>query len=165
MAKRLLMDSNVVDWLADTPGARELMAAALQREAFSPIEMHIIRAQLAAAPDPARRTLLLETYDSLPKQPVVSHGFVMGTSALGRATLGDGKETGISIDEVKPGGRGAVQDALIATTASGEADVLVTNDEGLQKKVRRSRAQCVVWTTDELNAHLLSATTQKRGGT
>jgi hypothetical protein len=109
------MDSNVVDWIADTPGARELMAAALQREAFSLIDMHIIRAQLAAAPDPARRTLLLETYDSLPKQPVASHGFVMGTSALGRATLGDGKESGVSIDEVKPGGRGAVQDALIAT--------------------------------------------------
>jgi predicted nucleic acid-binding protein len=44
------------------------------------------------------------------------------------------------------GGKGGPHDALIATTASVEADVLVTDDGQLIKKMRMNGEKYEVWT-------------------
>lgn len=119
---RIAIDSQIVDLILDTPGALESIqeAAAAGRLVFS--GLHVIRDQLAATGDAARRQRLLDTYAALPKQEHPTHGFVLGISRLGMATLGDGRESGVSLYDVKTRGRGAMHDALIATTASGTAD-------------------------------------------
>ena len=43
------------------------------------------------------------------------------------------------------------EDALIASTAAGEADVLVTNDSRLAAKIQRERVQVQVWNWGEFN--------------
>lgn len=124
--KRVVIDTHIVDLILDTPGALEAVRAADPSKLII-VGTHIVRDELAATKDPDRRGCLLGVYEALPKEAVATHGFVLGLSRLGEARLGDGRESGISLEEVKTKGRGALKDALLATTASGEADVLVTN--------------------------------------
>ena len=117
---------------------------------------HVVRDQLAATSDPARKAHLLAVYDALPKRDVPTEGALWGISKWGESTWGDGGHTGISLTDAKTGGRGGHHDALIATTAAGHADVLVTNDSDLAKKIEPSQAVCLVWSFDDF-LHFLSA--------
>ncbi len=154
---RITIDSHIVDLIAATAGVLEAIARAAKARRLIFVTPHIIRDQLSATRDPARRHLLLNAYDALPTESVPTHGFVLDVSVLGEeagegARLGDGGESGVSLFEVKTGGRGGMQDALLATTASGVADVLVTEDQDLCKKVEASSARCALWSFDELVA-------------
>jgi hypothetical protein len=143
--KRIVIDTMVVDLIADTPGLLEQVQEAARRGALSFVVTHIIRDQLAAAPA-GRRDTLLGAYDALPKTQVPTKGFVLGLSRLGEARLGDGSETGVSAHDVRPSGdMGGLADALIATTASGDADVLVTADSALRAKAQKAGVRCDVW--------------------
>jgi hypothetical protein len=147
---RIAIDSQIVDLILDTPRALECLHLAAVAGRLLFLGLHIVRDQLAATGNEARRRRLLETYAALPKEEFPTHGFVLGVSRLGEATLGDGRESGISLHAVKTGGRGGMHDALIATTASGRADVLVTEDQDLRRKVTASAARCEVWSFGQL---------------
>ena len=149
---RIAIATEIVDLIADTPGALEAIQRAAKTRRLIIVTSHIIRDQLTATGDPTRRGLLLNICDALPAESVPTHGFVLGVSRLGEARLGDGRQSGVSIGKVRPSGRGGMQDALIATTASGEADVLVTEDRDLCKKVKASSARCAVWSFADLVA-------------
>lgn len=142
--KRIAIDTHIVDRISDDPRLFEEIKM-LGHSKLVIVLSHIIRDELEATPDSCRREKLLRVLDSLPKENVATHGFVLGISRLGEARLGNGKETGISLDQVKTKGRGALMDALVATTASGEADVLVTDDDELAKRMRSSAARCEIW--------------------
>ncbi len=58
----------------------------------------------------------------------------------------------MSLEMVKTGGRGGLHDALIAMTASRDADVLVTEDENLMKKARAAGVNCEIWTFQQFVA-------------
>ena len=49
------------------------------------------------------------------------------------AKWGDGSHTGMSVDSIMTANRNHIEDALIAVTGVGNADVLVTEDERLRK--------------------------------
>jgi hypothetical protein len=92
-------------------------------------------------------------WEALPKVIVPTRGTILGVSQWSGATWGDGRDLGVALDDVRPDGESrddTHEDALIATTASGEADVLVTDDRGLAKRVRASGARCEVWTFAKL---------------
>src|SRR5262245_42570884 len=143
--KRIAIDTMIVDKIMETPGVLERVQAAGAAGKLSIVGSHIIRDQLEATPDPDHRQRLLSTYEGLPLKSVPTWGAVWGVSKYNQSLWGDGAETGIPIDEARTRGRGALQDALIATTAAGEADVLVTDEWDLTKRVKRSGAQCEVW--------------------
>ncbi len=142
---RIALDAMIIDLIRDTPGLLELIQAAAVKGALVIISSHILRDQLQATSDPIRRVELLATYDALPKQEVATHGFVLDVSRLGEARLGNGRGAGITLKEAETGGRGGIHDALIATTASWEAEVLVTEDKELAHKVKKSAVKCEVW--------------------
>jgi hypothetical protein len=77
-------------------------------------------------------------------------GFVLDVSRLGGARLGGGDDSGASLEEMKTRGRGKMHDALIACTASGEADVLVAKDQDLRRKVSSSAVRCELWSFEDL---------------
>ncbi len=72
-------------------------------------------------------------------------------SNWGQSLWGDGSHTGVSVEATRTGNtRAGARDGIIAVTASGKADVLVTEDRELKKKVCDSTAQCAVWTFEDL---------------
>jgi hypothetical protein len=143
---RIAIDANAVDHLLDSPAALEVIRTAVQRLGFIFIGNHVVRDQVAATPNAGRRDALLAVYDALPKKDVLTHGGYYGISGYGQARYGDESGTGMSLSHVKTSGQGGAHDALIATTASGEADVLVTDDDQLTKKMRAKGAKCEVQT-------------------
>jgi len=117
--KRIAIDTQIIDKISEDPRLVEEIKA-LGYSQLVIVLSHILRDELGAVPDPWRREKLLRVLDALPKENVATHGVV-------------------------PRGRSALRDALVATTASGEADVLVTDDTDLAKKVGLSTARCEIW--------------------
>jgi len=154
--KRIAIDSMIVDKIMGTPGVLASVQTAGTAGALVIIGSHIIRDQLEATRDPDRRRHLLSTYDALPLKSVPTRGAVWDITPWGAGRWGDGAETGISIGEARTPGKGwrGLKDALIATTASGEADVLVTEDSNLAK---RARNRCEVWSFAQFEAFVRSA--------
>jgi hypothetical protein len=146
---RIALDTDAVNRIADFPGILEKIKLASDSSHLIIIGNHVVRDQLAATSDPERRAHLLPVYDALAKRDVPTEGALWGISKWGESTFGDGGRTGISLTEAKTGGRGGHHDALIATTAAGHADVLVTNDGDLAKKIERSQAVCLVWSFND----------------
>lgn len=143
---RVLLDSMIFDRIMDAATLFEKLLVAVRQGVVAFVVPHITRDQLSATKDDAKRRDLLAVYDALPKRAVATHGLVLGISRLNEARLGDGSETsGVSLDEAKTRGRGAMADALLVTTASGEADVLVTEDLAVRRAVERVKAACAVW--------------------
>lgn len=148
--KRIAIDSNVVDVLADTAGLLDLSKRAHGAGELVFVVSHVIHDELAATPDQTRRAHLLAAYEALPKRIVATHGAAWNVSRWGEAAWGDGSESGVSIGQIVTPSRGRVHDALIAITASGDADVLVTDDPRLAKAARRAGVRCDVWGSGDL---------------
>lgn len=143
--RRIAIDNMIADRIMERPGLLRAIRRAAGCGALVIVATHILRDGLAQTSDPERRRRLLATCDELPKEEVPTRGLVLDVSQLDEARLGDGAESGVSLGQLKTRGRGAWKDALIATTASGDADVLVTEDKDLAKRVRAARARCAVW--------------------
>lgn len=140
-AKRILIDSMIIDLIAATPGLVERIQRAAANGALVIIETHILRDQLSNTADPERRRLLLQVYDALPKRAVETRGIVLDVSRFDEAEFCDSDVAGLAT-----GGRGGMHDALLASTALAKADVLVTEDTTLRKKVKKLQPGCEVWT-------------------
>lgn len=155
--KRIAIDSMIVDTMLDTSDLFPLVQDAADKNALIIVSNHIVRDQLAATPDPARRSRLLAAYQSLPKTEIATRGFVLGVSRLDEGRFGDGSESGVSLDQVRTKGRGAIHDALITTTASGDADVLVTEDGTLIDRAKAAGVRCEIWRFNEFVAFVRKA--------
>jgi predicted nucleic acid-binding protein len=145
--KRILIDSMIVDRIADASdslGLVEKLQRAVANGALTIVETHILHYQLTATRWETRRTLLLRSYDALPKIAAPIDGVVLTVSILDKAELG-----GENLEDLATAGRGRWQDALLAATASGKADVRVTYDKDLQRKVRAKNPPCELWDFDE----------------
>jgi hypothetical protein len=117
------------------------------------VETHLLKDQLAETRDESRRRQLLDAYSALPKQSVPTAAFVLDVSRLGAATLGDDATSG-ALGRLKTSGRGGMQDALIALTAAGSADVLVTEDGDLAKRAVAEKVS--IWSFADLRDYVES---------
>lgn len=162
--KRIALDTDAVSSLADMPALIEAAQGVHARGTIVFIVSHVVYDQLAETPDADKRARFLATWDAMPKKIVRTRGAAWGISRLGEATWGNGLDSGVTVDMMRTEGRGGVHDALIATTASGEADVLVTNDGELAAKVReavrQSKARCAVWSFGRLRGFLRAQSRQ-----
>src|SRR5262249_3187640 len=139
------IDSNIVDKILVEPGLLQELQAAAARGALVFVTHHVIRDQLVATYE-AKRVNLLATFDALPQTSVPTAGVVLDLSKVDGAAPG---QSG-ALEAVKTRGKGAMHDALIAATASGYADVLVTEDHDLRKKVTSAGVRCEVWASSDL---------------
>ena len=151
--KRILIDSMIVDKILETRGLIERIQQAGAQGVLVIVETHVLREQLSDTPNEAKRRQLLEVYEALPKDLVPTSAFVLDVSPLvadvsppGGAEPAD-EATAASVDRLKTPSKdsGGIKDALLAATASGKADVLVTEDTGLLKRVPVSPLRCEVW--------------------
>ncbi len=98
--KRIAIDTNVIDVIAETPGLLEAVQEAGARGALRLIATHVQRDQLAAITDGDRRARLLAAYAALPlvrSRPAASSSVTRvlawpgsGTRRSTRGTLGKG---------------------------------------------------------------------------
>ncbi len=149
--KRIAIDTTFVNSVVDTDGALNKIQAAIRERRIVIKTTQIVEIQLGKTPDADRRRTLLETYAALPKETVIVEAGTCGQGlTYGNVKSGDGRHTGISLEEAKTTGRGAGHDASLAVTASGQADVFVTDDRKLARTAKGSQAKCEVWSFKEL---------------
>lgn len=155
MVKRIAFDTNAVNGIADMPGLIDEVHDAMARNRLIIIGNPIVTFELDQTSDSARREKLLAVWNGFPKKEVLTHGGYYGVGlTYGQSIYGDGSDTGLSLDQARTGGRGGARDAIIATTAAGEADVLVTDDEELKNRALSSSAPCEIWTFEQFISYL-----------
>jgi hypothetical protein len=140
--KRVVIDSMIIDRIAETAGLVQRIQRASANGSLTIVETHLLRDRLSRTPAAARRTLLLRVYDALPMVAVPTSGFVLDVSRFDDAEFGD---ESVDLEGLATAGRGRMQDALLASSASGKADIIVTEDGDLRKKVEAKKLLCKVW--------------------
>lgn len=158
-----MLDTNIYDKLRSDPEFLKTLIALQENGQLEIVKTHIQEDELAAAP------FNLE----MPSEKIATDAFILGTSRLGQARLGDGtgclKETkvptagaiwgtsrwgdacwgdgsqsGMSVDDIKTEAGNHIGDSLIAVTASNQADIFVTEDTRLRRKMKNCPAKCKV---------------------
>jgi predicted nucleic acid-binding protein len=151
--KRIAIDTNVIDFLLARPDLCAALTRGATRGALTIITNHVVEDELAATPCKGKRAALLAVYAELPRDEKDTPGFVFDVSRLDRAAVEAERAPGVTLlDDVTTRQRGRRHDALIATTASAHADVLVTGDDELAAKVSASGAS--VWGLTEFEYFL-----------
>lgn len=148
--KRVMLDSNVHDLIV---ADQHVKAAILKRIAEGRLKLvstHVQRDELSLAP-PLKRDALLAIYDL--SEVAQTTGAVWDVSRWDQSTYGS-DEVNASIDAMMGGNPRHAEDALIAATAGGEADVLVTNETRLASKIRRAGFGVDVWSWNQFVAWL-----------
>ena len=162
--KRIALDTNIVNRIADMPGLIDEVCDAAARIPFIIIGNPMVKFEIDQTGDAARREQLLAVWNGLPKKDVLTRGGYYGVGLkYGESIYGDGSDTGLPLDQARTGGRGGARDAIIATTAAGEADVLVTDDNELVLRVRSSSAPCEVWTFEQFVSFLRDSQATQEG--
>ena len=87
-------------------------------------------------------------------EKIESDAFVFGVSDWG-SKWGNGSLTGMSVNSIMSSKGNHLEDALIAVTSVGNADVFVTEDKKLMKKMIKRQTKCEVWDSIQLKQYLL----------
>lgn len=153
---KFMLDSMIYDKIALDPDFMGKLKVACNQGVITVLSTHIQEDQLAATPDPRWRVTLLNTLEAIAPTKVATAGLVWGLSKWGESAWGDGVESGISVGQVDSDARNHTQDALIATTAARDADILVTEETRLQNRLRALGTKCEVWDFERFKAYVLS---------
>jgi predicted nucleic acid-binding protein len=122
----------IIDRIVETAGLVQRIQRAIANGPLTIVETHLLRDQLSQTPNAARRILLFRVYDALPMVAVPTSEFVLDVSRFDDAEFGD---ESVDLEGLATAGCGRMQDALLASTASRKADIIVTEDGDLRKKV------------------------------
>jgi hypothetical protein len=122
--ERYVIDTNIHDLIADTPGANALVQRLVAAGRIELIVTHLQQDELSNA-SPARRQKLRE----IPTTQVPTADFILGVSRLDHARLGDGQ-----VLEAVRGTPTHTIDGEIAATAALEGAWLVTEDRRLARR-------------------------------
>lgn len=147
---RIAPDTDAINRIADSPEILKELQTAVCNSRLILISNHVVKDQLFATSDHERRNHLLRVYDALPIREVKTSGGIWGISKWGESMWGDSSLTGLSINDARTPGRGGAHDALIGITAADNADVLVTDDAALRKKLITNKSACAVWSFSDL---------------
>jgi predicted nucleic acid-binding protein len=150
-ARKFVLDSNIYDKIVATEGMIELLEQLHACKTIEIIKTHIQDDELDRIADMHKR----RSVKAIPGELVETEGAVFAVSRFDMCTYGEG--TGdVKIPDVQKGKPKHSRDALIATTAAVKADILVTEDERLAKRVRAVVPSIDVWGFDQFKAHVYS---------
>lgn len=138
---KFMLDTMIYDLIINTAGLIDRLNLLSDCGKVVILCTHIQNDQLTKIPDERKRAEV----SKITRIQVTTAGAVFGISKFGCATFGDGSQTGISIDQICSPSKSHTEDALIATTASRDADVLVTEDKRLFKRFKVATPGCKVW--------------------
>lgn len=151
---KMMFDTQIYDLIAETQGLIDALNDLQDQGHLEILSTHIQEDELAGIKDADKAALIA----LLNRKCVPTAGAVYGLSQYGAATYGDGSSSGISIEQVcSPSGR-HIEDALIATSASQHAEVLVTVDGRLSRRLRSVKPRCYVWSFERLKEWVAAQT-------
>ena len=150
---RIMLDTQIYDFIVDTEGMTDRLNKFSVENRILILATHIQEDELVKIPDDRKRRAINE----IVREKVVTSGAVWGVSKWGEATWGDGGSGGISIDEVRSPSKKHTKDALIATSAAKDADVIVTEDRRLAKRMLALSVSCEVWGFERFREYIFSS--------
>jgi hypothetical protein len=133
----------IYDRIIGNPGLVERINVLSNEGEIEILSTHIQDGQLSRIPDSQKRTKI----SKINRRGVVTDGFILDLSLLDEAAFCDGE--GVSLRDIQSDSNRHTEDALIATTASRDADVLVTEDRRLFNRFEASTTDCEVWLFDK----------------
>lgn len=151
---KLMLDTHIYDLIVDTHGMAERLCQLVSEGKVVILCTHIQEDEVARISDERRRGHITAIMKLAKKVP--TNGAIWDISRWDEGTWGDGSSGGMSIDEVRSPSAGHGKDALIATTAARDADILVTNDRRLANRVRTLDAPLDVWRFDQFQQYVFS---------
>jgi predicted nucleic acid-binding protein len=128
--RRFLIDTNIVDRLAEDAGGAARIAAAIDRDQVELVITHIQVDELAAIPDEQLRSRLLIALFRVRPRLVETGVFVLDVSRLNLAGLSD-EEEAVAYERRLGAGSGRrrhAEDAILAATAASSGMPLVTEN-------------------------------------
>jgi len=107
---------------------------------------HVQLDELSRTSDQSRRTSLLAVFEKVPQETVPTKTFVLQTSVLDSAEVGEGtlySKMRCELDQLNKGKPNNVEDALIAETAIKNDFTLVSDDRDLSQVTKQNGGSCV----------------------
>lgn len=150
MTMRIMLDSNVFDKVAAKPEIIHDLGLLTRTGELEIVSTHIQDDQLKKIPDRTKRDAVL----GIPGRIVPTTEFVLDVSDLELSCLGNGEAGSLHYEDIRRGNPRHIEDALIALAAAHEADVLVTDDKRLGKKVKATASALQVWVSADLVAYI-----------
>lgn len=140
MPMKVMLDSMIYDEIVAKEGFSRLLEDAVKCGHVVILKTHIQDDQLADIPNECRR----EAVAKVPGHKIPTSAAIWGVSKWNEACWGDSAGD-IKISHIQKGKPKHSADALIAVTAALHADVLVTHDVQLRKRVEVTGSNLKVW--------------------
>jgi hypothetical protein len=156
---KFMLDTHIYDLIVATSGLVDQVNGLVAAGKATILCTHVQDDELANILDAHKRAEVLR----INRRRVPTAGAVFGLSRYGASTYGDGSTGGIALDQVRSAARGHTKDALIASTASREADVLVTEDRRLVNRLRAISTSCQVWSFERFANYCQVSAEDERG--
>ena len=155
---RIMLDTNVYDLLLSRPDIIRRAKYAVECGKVELLRTHIQVSELKKMPESKKekREAILALSRMTKMVPV-------GAMMIGVSTCEDriGDGCNITVADIQTTGANSSMDALIAVSADIEADIFVTEDKRLERRINRriavSASKLHVWRWQEFCDHLLSS--------
>lgn len=147
-----MLDTQIYDLIVTIPDMAKQLNHLSKEGKVTILCTHIQEDELAQIPDVQKRNNIAQII----KKKVATSGAVWDVSKWDQATWGNGSSSGVGINDVRSPSRKHTSDALIASTAARDADVLVTEDNRLTNRMKNMSARCQIWGFDQFKSYIFS---------
>ncbi len=151
-----MFDTQIYDLIIAIPNLTDCINCLSTNNKIEVLCTHIQNDELSKIPDHDKYVKV----SLIKRKQVTTAGAIYGVSKYGAAKYGNGSSSGISIGQIRSPSGKHTKDALIATSASQYADVFVTEDGRLSKKLRGISASCEVWSFEKFKDYILGLSTK-----
>jgi predicted nucleic acid-binding protein len=136
-----MIDTNIFDAILEAPTSVALLNDLTNRGKLVIMVTHVQADEIAAMSEAKRekREALQNIAGELITTTLPTSGAIWGVTKWGQGMFGDGTDE-LRIGDIMRSNSKDAQDALIAITAAAHADVLVTNEEALPRRIRAKGA-------------------------
>lgn len=142
---KFMLDSMVYDKIVAAPQMVERLNQLSKEGRVVVLCTHIQQDELACISDKRKRDAVAKIIT----KKVATSGGVWDVSKWDQFRWGDGSSGGVSVDDIRSPSKGHTEDALIATTAARDADVLVTDEKRLTNRMKVLKPPCKIWGFDQ----------------
>jgi hypothetical protein len=142
MMLRIMLDTMVHDF-------RSLIDRAIEQCCIELVRTSVQKTQLLGIKDTVKRSAAL----SIPGRQVATYGFIPGWAVPGEARPADCGDK-VRLGAIQKGNPRHAPDALIGATAEMEADVLVTDDKRLTRRIQESGSCSQVWKSEDFEKYM-----------
>jgi hypothetical protein len=138
------LDSNIFDKIISDKEVKNKILILKRSNKMKIFTTHIQLDELNATPNETKRKKLVECAKEI-SECIPTMGVVIGVSKVGMARISNGEE----IQKIRQNQLKMTRDSLISSTASSDADFLVTDDEKFAKRVKQELKNITVLKYDD----------------